>query len=171
MKCALCKKEEATIHLTQVVDGSVKKVHLCEGCAAKSGFDVHSPMSITDILLGLGGPGDVGASSPKLTDLRCPRCHLRRIDFKKTGRLGCPTCYETFAEELEPVLKAMHRKTRHRGKVPARVESYYQTSERLEALSQELTLAIEQENYEDAARLRDEIKSLKSASAESAEEQ
>ena len=157
MKCELCKDQEATIHLTQVVDSAVKKVHLCEACAEKHGFDVHGPMSITDILLGLGEQQEVATSATKEGDQACPTCHLRRADFKKSGRLGCPDCYAAFQDELQPLLKAMQRAERHKGKVPVRERGVVQ----VEALQKELEQAVMEERFEDAARLRDEIQGVK----------
>ena len=170
MNCELCQQAEATIHLTQVVDGAVKKVHLCEACAAKSGFDIQGPMSVTDILLGLGGQGEPkAATTSKRPERSCPSCHLRRADFKKTGRLGCPDCYDAFKDELGPLLRAMHRGDRHRGKVPERERSRLQATEEVEALQEKLDAAIQEERYEDAARLRDEIQAVRSTSPESPE--
>ena len=168
MLCESCKENEATIHLTQVVDGVVKKLHLCESCASDNGFDVHGPMSITDILLGMGGqqPGeetsneeDVGVTVVEKT---CPRCHMRRTDFKKTSRLGCPVCYETFADELPHLLKAMHRSEQHVGKIPAHETERVRVSAELASLKKSLKEAVGSENYEEAARIRDRIKSAKS---------
>ena len=158
MLCESCNEKEATIHLTQVIDGDVKKVHLCEECAAKSGFDVNSPVSITDILLGMGSKT---APSPEEPDRSCPRCHMRRVDFKKTGRLGCPVCYDTFAGELVPLMKAMHRSEQHTGKIPMREGSKVILSAELKRLQESLARAIASENYEEAARLRDQIQSFR----------
>ena len=154
MQCEQCKEREATVHLTQVVDGAVKKLHLCEECAVKSGFDVHDPLSITDLLLGMGiqKPAD-----PPASERTCPRCHMRRTDFKKTGRFGCADCYEAFAEELPPLLKAMHRSDHHTGKVPRRESARVQASAELASLQQKMDKAIASENFEEAARLRDNI--------------
>lgn len=149
MLCEICHNKEATVHLTQVINNTVKKVHLCEECAAKSGVDIHSPISITDLLLGL---------SSSTEDKACPHCHLRRSDFKKTGRLGCPVCYEAFDVELAPLIKSMHRGTRHVGKMPARSSSSSDLAAELEELEQQLRQAIAAENYERAAQLRDRIK-------------
>ncbi len=163
MKCEVCKNKEATIHLTQVVDGVVKKVHLCEQCAAKSGFDVHGPMSITDILLGMGGSETEQPVVPtKVPDRSCPRCHMRRVDFKKTGRLGCPACYEAFEDQLSPLLRVMHRHEQHKGKIPEREREHVQSSNELKVLKERLDKAIEDENYEEAARLRDMIQAFRS---------
>ncbi len=161
MKCEVCKSAEATIHLTQVVDGSIQKVHLCESCAAESGVDVNSPMSITDILLGLGGePADL-PPPVKSGERSCPRCHLRRVDFKKSGRLGCPECYEAFAEELAPVIRAMHRNEQHRGKVPEREQERMQNTLQAAELKNQLEAAVSREDYEEAAQIRDKLAALR----------
>lgn len=169
MKCELCRNAEATIHLTQVVDGSIKKVHLCESCAAESGVDVNSPMSITDILLGLGGASESAPPSVKTGERACPRCRLRRVDFKKTGRLGCPDCYHAFADELTPVIRAMHRNELHRGKVPEREQKRMQNTLQTAELKEQLDAAVAREAYEEAARIRDQLAVLRSASSDEEE--
>lgn len=155
MLCEICKTGEATVHLTQVIDGSIKKLHLCEHCAQNSGFDLQGPISITDILLGMGGKREDAAPPP--TERSCPRCHMRRSDFKKSGRFGCAVCYETFSEDLPPLLKAMHRNDRHVGKVPAAEAVKLHALRELGELQEKLERAIADENYEAAATLRDEI--------------
>ena len=167
MLCESCNEKEATIHLTQVIDGTVKKVHLCEECAAKSGFDVNSPVSITDILLGMGSKT---APSPEEPDRSCQRCHMRRVDFKKTGRLGCPVCYDTFAGELVPLMKAMHRSEQHKGKIPSREGPKAVLTAELKRLQEALTKAVASENYEEAARLRDQIQACRAKSGEEKKE-
>lgn len=164
MMCELCKEREATVHLTQVVDGSIKKLHLCEECAAQSGFDLQGPISITDILLGMGVQKEP-ATTPA-TERSCPKCHMRRTDFKKTGRFGCPTCYEAFAEELPPLLKAMHRSEQHIGKIPAAEGTRVRASVELSKVQQDLDKAVGSENYEEAARLRDRIQKLRTELSE-----
>jgi protein arginine kinase activator len=88
---------------------------------------------------------------------------MRRVDFKKTGRLGCPTCYETFQDELTPLLRAMHRHERHAGKVPSVEGQKQKHSADVEALNRALDKAISAEHFEEAARLRDELKGLRKA--------
>lgn len=154
MLCESCKEREATVHLTQVVDGVIKKLHLCEECAAKSGLDVQGPLSITDILLGMGIQKPADSRDAERT---CPRCHMRRTDFKKTGRFGCAACYEAFAEELPPLLKAMHRSDHHTGKVPKRERLRVQATSELSDLQQQMEKAIAAENFEEAAKLRDRL--------------
>jgi protein arginine kinase activator len=160
MICEVCKEKEATVHLTQVIDGAIKKLHLCEECAAKSGFDVHGPISITDILLGMGVPKEQPAMETTV-EWVCPRCHMRRTDFKKTGRFGCSSCYEAFAEGLTPMLKAMHRSEQHMGKAPASQAGRIKVSHELAGLQKQLEKAISQEKFEDAAQLRDKIQACK----------
>jgi len=155
MLCEICKTTEATVHLTQVVDGSIKKLHLCESCAQSTGFDQQGAISITDILLGLGGKREEAASIT--TERSCPRCHMRRSDFKKSGRFGCATCYQAFADDLPPLLKAMHRNDRHIGKVPHHERARIDATRELTRLQKELQDAIAGERYEAAAALRDKI--------------
>ena len=168
MICESCHEKEATVHLTQVAEGAVKKVHLCEECAAKSGFDIHGPLSIQDILLGMGQTSGEAAAGPERS---CPKCHFRRADFKKTGRLGCPDCYETFGTELLPLIKAMHRSDQHMGKVPSREGNAVRLSSEIAAIQKSLDQAIASENYEEAARLRDQIQSARNRAAESKEKE
>ncbi len=163
MQCELCKEREATVHLTQVIDGAIKKLHLCEDCAAKSGVDVNGPLSISDILLGLGVAKEPAGTG---TERSCPRCHMRRTDFKKTGRFGCAECYTAFAEELPPLLKAMHRADQHTGKIPQRESVRVLASAELATLQQNMDKAISAENFEEAALLRDRIQACRQRLAE-----
>jgi len=166
MLCERCQQREATIHLTQVVDGEVKKVHLCQKCAEEAGFDLQGSVSVSDILLGMG-VGKAQESTPEKVT-RCPRCGMGLSDFKQRERLGCPACYDAFADELMPLIKAMHRSERHVGKRPGEAGGLPMGVRReLEQLRGALESAVAEENYEEAARLRDRIRSLESS--ESAE--
>lgn len=159
MLCECCQQHEATIHLTQMVNGQSRELHLCEDCAEESGMNVQSVLSIPEVLFGLGG-GESAAGSGEATGKTCPHCHLRGCDFKKTGRLGCSRCYETFDAELAPMLAAMHKGIRHVGKVPGdRERTRDKTAERDE-LKAKLTAAIRDEQYEEAARLRDRLREV-----------
>jgi protein arginine kinase activator len=160
MLCERCSDNEATVHLTQVIDGVVKKLHLCEGCAEDSGLDIDGPMSVTDLILGLGGgEAETAMELPGNKERSCPRCHMRRTDFKKTSRFGCPDCYETFAQELPPLLKAIHHAEQHVGKAPARESVRVKVSAEIARLQHDLEAAVAAERYEEAAKLRDEIQS------------
>lgn len=159
MQCEVCNEKEATIHLKQVVNQDVKELHLCEECAAESGVDINNPLTLQDVLLGLGTQKE---ADPETGGRSCPRCHMRFSDFKKTSRLGCQACYEAFAEELAPLLEAMHKGVQHVGKKAGAVAapSREATPSRLAALQQALTQAVAAERYEEAARLRDQIQQV-----------
>lgn len=163
MKCECCSKTEATIHLTQVIDGEVKKLNLCQVCAQKNGIDLNSPISITDVLLGLGNPASGEPSKADLSefDLSCSRCQMTRAEFKKRARLGCPECYKAFMGELNAITQAMHHSRQHVGKIPARQGNEARITAQIAALQKEIETAIAKEEYEVAANLRDKIKSLK----------
>ena len=157
MLCCICKEREATVHLTNIAGDKVQKVDLCEECAKTKGVDDPTGFSLADLLLGLGASQEIeqagGASG-----LKCPACGFTQADFKKSGRLGCPVCYQTFAEPLEGLLKTMHKGTRHIGKVPESSRQGRDMSDRLKQLQKKLAKAIEEEDFEEAAILRDEIK-------------
>jgi len=163
MKCECCKQTEATIHLTQVIDGEVKKLNLCQDCAQENGIDLNSPISITDVLLGLGNPQGDGQTKTDLSefDLSCSRCQMTRAEFKKRARLGCPECYKAFMGELNAITQAMHHSRQHVGKIPARQGNEARITAQVAALQKDIETAIAKEEYEVAANLRDKIRALK----------
>lgn len=171
MKCECCKETEATIHLTQVIDGEVKKLNLCQVCAQKNGIDLNSPISITDVLLGLGGQpsGEQVKTDLSEFDLSCGRCQMTRSEFKKRARLGCPECYKAFMGELNAITHAMHHSRQHMGKIPARQGNEARITAQMSALQKDIETAIAKEDYEMAANLRDKIKSLKDGAHQMAE--
>lgn len=158
MQCSVCKEKPATVHLTQIVGDKVQKVDLCEECAKAKGITDAPTFAMADLMLGLGAAQEVEQAVG--VELKCPRCGFSQADFKKTGRLGCPLCYRTFAEGLDGLLKSMHKGVRHMGKVPESLRRTRDTADRLKVLQKKLAKAIEEENFEEAASLRDEIKSL-----------
>lgn len=161
MKCECCKKKDATIHLTQVIDGNVKKLNLCQECAQDSGIDLNSPISITDVLLGLGAQSVQAPPIGTEFDLSCRRCQMTRAEFKRRARLGCPECYNAFMGELNALTKAMHHSAQHVGKIPARQGNTARITGQIAALQKEIEEAIAKEKYEVAANLRDKITALR----------
>src|SRR4029078_1140899 len=159
MLCYICKTHVATVHLTQMVEGKTKKVDLCEACSKEKGVDDPTGFSLADLLLGLGAAQEIAQASPGV-ELRCAACGFSQADFKKAGRLGCAECYTTFAEGLEGLLKTMHKGIRHVGKVPLALQQRRDQAERLKTLQKKLAKAVEDENFEQAALLRDEIKQI-----------
>lgn len=148
------------MHLTQIVGDKMQKVDLCEGCAAAKGVNDPTGFSLADLLLGLGASHEMDKAAGGV-ELKCPNCGFTQADFKKAGRLGCSECYETFADGLESLLKSMHKGTRHTGKVPRALKDSKVLKERLQSLSRKLEKAVSEENFEEAAVVRDEIKATK----------
>lgn len=157
MLCGLCKQKEAKVHLTQIAGDKMQKVDLCEDCAKEKGVNDPAGFSLADMLLGLGASQEMEEASGN-SDLACPACGFTQADFKKTGRLGCADCYRTFAEGLEALLKTMHKGTRHAGKIPAGMQRTQDLEKRLGELQTALSKAVEAEDFEQAAVLRDDIK-------------
>ncbi|MCH8475838.1 MAG: UvrB/UvrC motif-containing protein [Opitutales bacterium] len=157
LKCDLCE-QPATVHLTQIVNNKIHKVDLCEKCAQEKGVTDPNGFSLADLLM-KGNPDETPASgSPGLS---CPTCGCTEKDFQTTGRLGCPDCYETFAEILHPLLRKMHKGTHHTGKVPVRALARKTLLEKIQMAEDQLQQAIGKEEYEKAAKFRDQIKELK----------
>jgi protein arginine kinase activator len=155
---------DAAVFLTQIVDGKMQKVNLCEGCSKEKGVQDPTGFALADLLLGIGAAEEIekGGSST-----RCPVCGFTQADFKKTGRLGCSSCYVAFAEGLNSLLKAMHKGTSHVGKLPAHAQKTLALSDRMKTLAENLRKAVQEENYETAAALRDEIRQLENQLTES----
>jgi protein arginine kinase activator len=157
MLCEVCKKNEATVHLTQIIDAKMHKVDLCETCSKAKGVQDMAGFSLADLQVGLGSAEEMSVDA---TGARCPACGFSQADFKKTGRLGCSVCWETFEHGLATLLKAMHKSDRHVGKVPSKAAHTVVVSEKIKDLSTQLEQAVREEKYEDAARIRDQIRQL-----------
>jgi protein arginine kinase activator len=155
MKCQYCASP-ATVHVTKIVNKERQELHLCQACASK-----HAPpameLSLTSILQSLIGQ-HVGAVTEELSRLICPTCGIKYMEFRSDGRLGCPADYEIFRTGLVPILQRIHRATRHVGKAPRRRTTHRATAAELLDLRQQLRRAVEREEYELAAHLRDTIR-------------
>ena len=160
MQCQSCGLRLATVHVTRIVQGHVEQAHLCTQCAQETGeIEVlANPAALLQSLLAnLAGQGQTLETE---TETHCPSCGFRFSEFRETGRLGCPGCYVHFRGELEPMLRRLHGTTEHRGKLPLRRGGTFQRDRRLQLLRRDLQRAVAREEYESAARLRDEIKQL-----------
>jgi len=160
MHCQICKKKDATIHLTEITDGKRIDMHLCETCAQEHGIAVKSQIPINELLSNLLAvqPTDEDFADPGEKQAVCPHCGISLEQFQKQGVLGCPYDYEVFAEQLEPlILKAHDGRTVHAGKVPARAPENTKRQIRRLELKQQLEEAVRIEDYERAAALRDEL--------------
>lgn len=161
LKCSLCDKE-ATIHLTQIINNKIHKVDLCEGCAQQKGVTDPEGFALADLL------EKTNVSPQSDTDeagLACPDCGLDAADFRRTGRMGCSTCYDALRSQVIPVLEDMHSGTSHTGKVPEVAMERQGSKRALLKLKESLSRAIAEEAYEEAAQLRDRIHSLEAAAA------
>jgi protein arginine kinase activator len=159
MLCDICKENIATIHYTEVLPNSEpKKMALCESCAKKKNLLVAAQFSVADILKGLAQAVQVEEEDSKK---RCPQCRLTFGRFKKGGRLGCPACYEAFSPKLESILEEIHGEKQHVGKVPKSAGPEPGRAAELAQLHQKLKEAIDTEEFEEAAVLRDRIQELK----------
>jgi protein arginine kinase activator len=160
LACQCCKKQPATVHLTDILPGGEKRErHLCEQCAAKEEVmpkitQAHVPLD--ELLAGLV----VGkAAIQQLADLKCPHCGLTFVEFRQNGLLGCPRDYDAFEKALVPLIERAHEGSSHHiGKVPRRLGTPRPTENDLIRLKRRLAKAVEDEQYEEAARLRDKIK-------------
>ena len=153
MKCQLCPNP-ATVHLTDIVNGIKKEAHLCQACAEKKQLLHQQELNLSAILQSVIGP-HIGAMTDDLSRLTCPECGIKYMEFKAEGRLGCPHDYQVFHAALEPLLQRIHRATRHAGKQPRHRGHSAASQSELMTLRQRLRQAVETENYEEAARLRD----------------
>lgn len=161
MQCDVCAKNEATVHLTEIVNDKVTKLHLCETCAREKGAEMEEHFGLSDLLSGLA---DLGSSieSRAASAVKCPNCKITYQDFKRVGRLGCSECYEAFKNELAPLLRRIHGADRHVGKVPLRIGKTVKDTKLLQDLKTKMEKAIQTEDFEEAARLRDKINDLES---------
>jgi len=157
MKCNKCQNP-ATLHITEVhSENQFEELHLCEQCANKYLYDPQQKSGAKGALAEALGEGDETAA---LNQRECPQCGMKFVEFRNSGRLGCPHDYHEFKEELLPLLENIHGETRHVGKSPRRLPQNKQTQSELMQLRNRLKEAINLEDYEQAARLRDRIKTL-----------
>jgi protein arginine kinase activator len=156
MKCQCCANP-ATVHLTDIVNGQKKELHLCQTCAEQQQLLKQQELNLPAILQTLIGH-HIGQLTDELARLTCPACGIKYMEFRAEGRLGCPHDYEVFRVGLDPLLQRIHRAGRHVGKAPRRRRCAAALQAELIDLRQQLRLAVEAEGYEEAARLRDLIR-------------
>ena len=156
--CQRCNKAKATVHITDTLPQKRER-HLCEECAEKEGVIVKQQHHAVNAVLQEFIKQKIGLGSTD--DLACPKCGMTFKEFQSKGVLGCPHDYEAFRSVLGPLLERAHGgATHHVGKVPPTAESHVHKEAGLLRLRRELREAIEQEDYERAARVRDQIKEL-----------
>jgi protein arginine kinase activator len=166
MQCQICGKAPATVHYTEIVNDKITELHVCEKCAEEKGLHGVSSKS----KLSISGPlvwmmdSMTSADEEKVGNVQCPTCGMRYSTFKETARLGCADCYEAFRPQLRPVLRRVHGSTRHCGKSPSKDSAKFARRREIQKLQEELERAVQREEFELAAELRDKIRKLESAS-------
>lgn len=164
MQCQVCGKNPATVHFTEIHDNTMSEIHVCDRCAEERGLQAGAAkgkFDIADLLAGMVD-GMTSTEEERVGSVQCPRCGLLYSAFKETGRLGCADCYAAFQFQLRPLLRRIHGDTRHRGKVPTRDGEGANRSRQIHRLHDELQRAVEREEFEHAASIRDEIRRLES---------
>jgi protein arginine kinase activator len=166
VRCDDCGEKHATIRFVEMVDGELIQRQLCEECAAARG--VGGSLSslagpLVGILMGLleEAAGEVGPRRES-EDRACPSCGATFADFRRAGRLGCGACYETFREELLPLIRRIHGSTKHAGRAPGSEHDPPPRAE-IARLMAELAAAVREEAYERAAVIRDRVRALESS--------
>lgn len=172
MLCDLCNKIQATVHLTEIVDDQMSELHLCDECARKKSMQMEQQFGLSDLLAGLVDYGKhFGSVEKEVSGIQCSHCGLTYEDFKKIGRLGCSECYTSFSKYLGPLLKRIHGAGQHVGKAPAQYAETLPKGQKarvidITALKEKLQEAIEHEEFEEAACLRDAIKEAETKNKE-----
>ncbi|MGJ7922951.1 UvrB/UvrC motif-containing protein [Neobacillus sp. LXY-4] len=179
MICPECNQRPATLHFTKIINGEKTEFHLCEKCAHEKGemflLNGAPGFSINNLIAGLLNiepkftPSPQDAFKPQEI-VQCKQCSMTFPQFVKIGRFGCANCYEAFQEQLIPLLKKVHSgNTDHRGKIPKRIGGGIQIRKTVADLKEKIKQLIADEEFEKAAQVRDEIRSLESKMIESHE--
>jgi protein arginine kinase activator len=163
MRCENCGKADAAIQVTRVEDNEMRIQHLCESCAAEQGIDSASAsanLPLADFLAQIGS----GAGEEPAAAGRCPSCGLTPAQLKQTGRLGCARCYTHFEQHLHGLLRRLHGGTQHVGKVAMAPDADDSGRKaRVDSLRRSLQRAVDTEDFEHAASLRDQIRRMETA--------
>ncbi|WP_077615912.1 UvrB/UvrC motif-containing protein [Caenibacillus caldisaponilyticus] len=166
MECQECHLRPATLHFTKIVNGKKMEVHLCEQCAREKGEVMagSNAFSIHNLLSGLLNFEEMAGHSDPFEEpsvLQCPKCGLTYSDFIKVGKFGCAECYRAFRDRLDPILRKVHAgNTVHTGKVPKRTGKGISIKRKIKELKEKLQRLVANEEFEEAAKVRDEIRAL-----------
>ena len=160
MLCDQCKKREAVVHITKIENGHRAELHLCAECARKQGNFPDSPdfnIVDNDFFRKMAYPDYSGQAEKEPC---CASCGMKYSEFNRLGKFGCPDCYAAFGTEITPLMRRIHGHTKHVGKVPNRGSGVFRTTNQIKRLRQHLQKLVRDEQYEEAAKVRDEIRFL-----------
>ena len=169
LSCQRCQRRPASVHFTRVVNGEKSDRYLCEECAREEGayhFMLDPQFTVHNVLGGLIGQVPESTHAGDQTNLACPHCGHTYQRFAETGRLGCDRCYEAFRPQLDPLFRRLQGAVSHHGKIPSRAGARLKRQQQIDHLREELRQAISAEAFEDAAKLRDEIRRLENGEGE-----
>ena len=162
MNCERCNQRPANVHLTKVINSKKAEMYVCEKCAAEmqqQTWGFNPEYNLHNFLCGLMG-NEFSSSVAKRNSVSCSQCGLTETAFAKGGLLGCAHCYHTFEDKLLPLVKRIHGTVQHTGKVPERTGGRAKVAKEIRILKNKLHHAINGEEFEKAAKLRDQIRSL-----------
>lgn len=161
MLCDRCGQKEATVKVVHIENNKTTELHLCRDCA-QQGYPSFTPgFDLQQLLANLFQSMALGQKPVSSTPAKkCPTCGRTIADIQNTGRIGCSTCYEVFKDELKPVLRRLHGSGNHTGKVPVRAFPKVHLRRQMEELRRRLEESVRLERYEEAAKYRDELRSL-----------
>lgn len=158
MLCQQCGKNPATTHIRTSINGVQQEKMLCSECAAKENLGGLSSL-FTGGLLGSLLKNDLSGTTAAGA-IRCTRCGISFEEIARSGKVGCADCYKQFREKLTPTVERLHGKADHLGKVPQKGKPSQPQKSPLEQLKEELAKAIETQEFEQAAKLRDQIREM-----------
>lgn len=172
MQCHICKTRTATVHLTEIIDGQRTESHLCQSCAQKEGITIKSQLSLNELLgslIAVHQQADEQGQSE--AEKICPVCGMTMEIFRKQALLGCPKDYEIFERNLQAIIEKAHDgNLTHKGKIPGGISTStnstkdkkeIKTENEMETLEKQLEQAVRNEDYELAAKLRDQLKAMR----------
>lgn len=166
MLCEECHQNPATVLISVLVNGEATKRHLCAACMQKmqQDFAKGNIQNFLSSVLSSITSAAREAEQPCKDGLQCSRCGLTFQEFQKTGRLGCAQCYQDFREELKPMLLRIHGRSQHAGRVPLVNAREQEKQKAISDLRRRMDQAVSEENFEEAALIRDQLKMLSAAS-------
>lgn len=165
MLCERCHKNQANTYITNTVNGVTKEMHLCGECAKQMGYgDLFSSFPAATMGLGDFFGSIFGETNRALSgtakNRTCPSCGFDLADIARLGEVGCPQCYTLFEKELLPSIQNLQGSAEHTGKVPRSAGKNVRREKKIETLRAQMQKAVDNQEYEQAAKLRDEIKKL-----------